>query len=78
MCHCPAVVQSAPGPVDIHINGLIKMGADITVEGGFIHAKVDRLKGCRLVLEQITVTGTENLLMAATLAEGNYHYGKRR
>ncbi len=57
-------------PVDIHINGLIKMGADITVEGGFIHAKVDRLKGCRLVLEKITVTGTENLLMAATLAEG--------
>ncbi|MEY3105953.1 MAG: UDP-N-acetylglucosamine 1-carboxyvinyltransferase, partial [Pseudomonadota bacterium] len=57
-------------PVDIHINGLIKMGAHITVEGGFIHAKVDRLKGCRLVLEQITVTGTENLLMAATLAEG--------
>ena len=57
-------------PVDIHINGLIKMGADITVEGGFIHAKVKRLKGCRLVLEQITVTGTENLLMAATLAEG--------
>jgi UDP-N-acetylglucosamine 1-carboxyvinyltransferase len=57
-------------PVDIHINGLIKMGADINVEGGFIHAKATRLKGCRLVLEQITVTGTENLLMAATLAEG--------
>ncbi|MSP26972.1 MAG: UDP-N-acetylglucosamine 1-carboxyvinyltransferase [Methylococcales bacterium] len=57
-------------PVDIHLNGLIKMGANITVEGGFIHAKVDRLKGCRLVLEQITVTGTENLLMAATLASG--------
>ncbi len=57
-------------PVDIHINGLIKMGADITVEGGFIHAKATRLKGCRLVLEQITVTGTENLLMAATLADG--------
>lgn len=57
-------------PVDIHLNGLIKMGADITVEGGFIHAKADRLKGCRLVLEQITVTGTENLLMAATLASG--------
>ena len=48
----------------------MKMGADITVEGGFIHAKVDRLKGTRLVLEQITVTGTENLLMAATLASG--------
>jgi UDP-N-acetylglucosamine 1-carboxyvinyltransferase len=57
-------------PVDIHINGLIKMGADITVENGFIHAKATRLKGCRLVLEQITVTGTENLLMAAVLAEG--------
>ncbi|MDI1292686.1 MAG: UDP-N-acetylglucosamine 1-carboxyvinyltransferase [Methylobacter sp.] len=57
-------------PVDIHLNGLIKMGADITVENGFIHAKASRLQGCRLVLEQITVTGTENLLMAATLAEG--------
>jgi UDP-N-acetylglucosamine 1-carboxyvinyltransferase len=57
-------------PVDIHLNGLIKMGADITVENGFIHAKAKRLKGCRLVLEQVTVTGTENLLMAAALAEG--------
>ena len=57
-------------PVDIHINGLIKMGADIKVENGYIHAKAKRLKGCRLVLEQVTVTGTENLLMAATLAEG--------
>ncbi|MDA1342514.1 MAG: UDP-N-acetylglucosamine 1-carboxyvinyltransferase [Proteobacteria bacterium] len=57
-------------PVDIHISGLIKMGADITVEGGYIHAKAKRLKGCRLVLEQVTVTGTENLMMAATLAEG--------
>ena len=57
-------------PVDIHINGLIKMGADITVTGGYIHAKAKRLKGCRLVLEQVTVTGTENLMMAAALAEG--------
>jgi len=57
-------------PVDIHLNGLTKMGADISVENGYIHAKVDRLKGCRLVLEQVTVTGTENLLMAATLADG--------
>ncbi len=57
-------------PVDIHINGLMKLGADITLEGGFIHAKAKRLKGCRLMLEQITVTGTENLLMAAVLAEG--------
>lgn len=57
-------------PVDIHINGLIKMGADITVTGGYIHAKAKKLKGCRLVLEQVTVTGTENLMMAAALAEG--------
>lgn len=57
-------------PVNIHLDGLEKMGADITVENGYIHAKADRLKGCRLVLEQVTVTGTENLLMAAALAEG--------
>ncbi|MGR9087219.1 MAG: UDP-N-acetylglucosamine 1-carboxyvinyltransferase [Gammaproteobacteria bacterium] len=57
-------------PVDIHLNGLMKMGADITVEGGYIHATAKRLKGCRLVLEQVTVTGTENLMMAAALAEG--------
>jgi len=57
-------------PVDIHLDGLKKMGADIRVENGFIHAKATRLKGCRLVLEQVTVTGTENLLMAAVLAEG--------
>lgn len=57
-------------PVDIHINGLIKMGADISVTGGYIHAKAKKLKGCRLVLEQVTVTGTENLMMAAALAEG--------
>ncbi len=57
-------------PVDIHINALKKMGADITVEGGYIHARAKRLKGCKLVLEKVTVTGTENLLMAAVLAEG--------
>jgi UDP-N-acetylglucosamine 1-carboxyvinyltransferase len=57
-------------PVDIHLNGLIKMGADIKVEGGYIRAHAERLKGCRLVLEQVTVTGTENLMMAACLAEG--------
>ena len=57
-------------PVNIHLEGLAKMGADIKVENGYIHATATRLKGCRLVLEQITVTGTENLLMAATLAEG--------
>ncbi|MCK5831186.1 MAG: UDP-N-acetylglucosamine 1-carboxyvinyltransferase [Methylococcales bacterium] len=57
-------------PVDIHIESLIKMGADIKVEAGYIHAKAGRLKGCKLVLEKVTVTGTENLLMAAVLAEG--------
>ena len=57
-------------PVDIHIDSLIKMGADIQVEAGYIHAKAKRLKGCHLVLDKITVTGTENILMAATLAEG--------
>ncbi len=57
-------------PVDIHLDGLEKMGAEIKVENGYIHVKATRLKGCRLVLEQVTVTGTENLLMAATLAEG--------
>jgi UDP-N-acetylglucosamine 1-carboxyvinyltransferase len=57
-------------PVDIHIDSLIKMGADIQVEAGYIHAKAKRLQGCHLVLDKITVTGTENILMAATLAEG--------
>ncbi len=57
-------------PVNIHLDGLAKMGADIKVENGYIHATATRLKGCRLVLEQVTVTGTENLLMAATLASG--------
>jgi len=57
-------------PVDIHIDSLIKMGADIQIEAGYIHAKVKRLQGCKLVLDKVTVTGTENLLMAAVLAEG--------
>jgi len=57
-------------PVDIHIDSLRKMGADIQVESGYIHAKASRLKGCKLVLDKVTVTGTENLLMAAVLAEG--------
>ncbi|WP_031433952.1 UDP-N-acetylglucosamine 1-carboxyvinyltransferase [Methylomarinum vadi] len=57
-------------PVDIHLDALSKMGADINVEAGYIHAKAKRLQGCRLVLDKITVTGTENLLMAAALANG--------
>ena len=57
-------------PVNLHIKGLQDMGADIEVKNGFIHAKCERLKGARLVLDMVTVTGTENLMMAATLAEG--------
>jgi UDP-N-acetylglucosamine 1-carboxyvinyltransferase len=57
-------------PVDLHIKGLQAMGADITVENGYIMAKAKRLKGAKLVMDTVTVTGTENLLMAATLAEG--------
>ncbi|NOQ89299.1 MAG: UDP-N-acetylglucosamine 1-carboxyvinyltransferase [Gammaproteobacteria bacterium] len=57
-------------PVDLHIKGLQDMGAEIDVSNGYIHAKASRLKGTRLVLDIVTVTGTENLMMAAALAEG--------
>ena len=57
-------------PVNLHIQGLSKMGAEIKVENGFIHAKANKLKGTRLVMDLVTVTGTENLMMAATLARG--------
>src|SRR6516164_8796398 len=57
-------------PVDQHIKGLQAMGAEITIEGGYIRARAARLKGARLVLDTVTVTGTENLMMAATLAAG--------
>jgi len=57
-------------PVNLHIEGLRAMGAEISVEQGYIKAKAKRLQGTRLVLEVVTVTGTENLMMAATLANG--------
>jgi len=57
-------------PVDIHLKGLEAMGAQIRVEKGYIHASCERLKGARIVMDMVTVTGTENLMMAATLAEG--------
>ena len=57
-------------PVNIHLTGLEAMGVEITVDEGFIRAKADRLKGASIVMEAVTVTGTENLLMAAVLAEG--------
>ena len=70
-------VVSLPGgcaigsrPVNLHIEGLTKMGADIRVDGGYIHATARKLKAAHLVMDLVTVTGTENLMMAATLAEG--------
>ena len=57
-------------PVNLHIDGLRKMGAEITVENGYIKASAKRLKGAHLVMDMVSVTGTENLMMAATLAEG--------
>jgi UDP-N-acetylglucosamine 1-carboxyvinyltransferase len=57
-------------PVDLHIKGLQAMGADIQIEHGYIVAKADRLKGARIFMDTVTVTGTENLMMAAVLAEG--------
>ena len=57
-------------PVDQHIKGLQAMGAEISIEHGYVVAKAKRLKGARIVTDMVTVTGTENLLMAATLAEG--------
>jgi len=57
-------------PVNLHIDGLRAMGAEVNVESGYIRARAGRLRGARLVLDMVTVTGTENLMMAATLAEG--------
>jgi UDP-N-acetylglucosamine 1-carboxyvinyltransferase len=76
--HFGKAVVSLPGgcaigsrPVDLHLRGLEAMGAKISVEGGDIIASVDgRLKGARIFFDKVTVTGTENLLMAATLADG--------
>jgi UDP-N-acetylglucosamine 1-carboxyvinyltransferase len=57
-------------PIDLHIKGLEQMGATIAYEHGYIEARAERLKGAHLVFDKITVTGTEDLLMAAVLAEG--------
>ena len=57
-------------PVDQHIKGLQQMGAEISVQGGYIHARATRLQGARIRSDMITVTGTEQLMMAATLAQG--------
>jgi len=77
LARCGKADVSLPGgcaigsrPVNLHIDGLRAMGAEIEVKNGIVHAKADRLKGATIVFEVVTVTGTENLMMAATLAEG--------
>ena len=77
MARCGEAKVSLPGgcaigarPVDQHIKGLQAMGAEVKVEHGYIHAKATRLKGARICTDMVTVTGTENLMMAAVLAEG--------
>jgi len=78
LAHFGRAVVSLPGgcaigsrPVNLHLHGLRAMGAEIDVEEGYINAKVNgRLKGAHIFLDTVTVTGTENLMMAATLAEG--------
>ena len=77
VARCGEARVSLPGgcaigarPVDQHIKGLQAMGAELRVEHGYVHATVSRLKGARLFTDMVTVTGTENLMMAATLADG--------
>ena len=69
-CRCPAGCAIGARPVDQHIKGLQAMGAEIRVENGYILASASRLKGARIVTDMVTVTGTENLMMAAVLADG--------
>jgi UDP-N-acetylglucosamine 1-carboxyvinyltransferase len=77
VARCGEARVSLPGgcaigarPVDQHIKGLQAMGAEVTVEQGYVHAKASRLKGARICTDMVTVTGTENLMMAACLADG--------
>ncbi len=67
----PGGCAIGPRPVNLHIDALTKMGADISVSNGYIHASVkDRLKGAEITFDKVTVTGTENILMAAVYAKG--------
>jgi UDP-N-acetylglucosamine 1-carboxyvinyltransferase len=77
VARCGEARVSLPGgcaigtrPVDLHLKGLEALGAEIAVEQGYISARAKRLKGTRIVLDLVTVTGTENLMMAACLADG--------
>ena len=77
VARCGRARVSLPGgcaigarPIDLHIKGLERLGAEITQEHGYVEARAERLRGAEIVFDRITVTGTEDLLMAATLAEG--------
>ena len=77
LARCGRAKVSLPGgcaigqrPVDQHVKGLQAMGAAISIEHGYMHASAERLRGARIVMDLVTVTGTENLMMAAALAEG--------
>ncbi len=77
LARCGRAKVSLPGgcaiglrPVDQHVKGLQSMGASISIEHGYMHAEAARLRGARIIMDLVTVTGTENLMMAATLAEG--------
>jgi UDP-N-acetylglucosamine 1-carboxyvinyltransferase len=77
LARCGRAKVSLPGgcaigqrPVDQHVKGLQAMGATISIEHGYMHAEAKRLRGARIVMDMVTVTGTENLMMAAVLAEG--------
>ena len=77
LARCGRAKVSLPGgcaiglrPVDQHVKGLQAMGASISIEHGYMHGAVERLRGARIVMDMVTVTGTENLMMAAALAEG--------
>jgi UDP-N-acetylglucosamine 1-carboxyvinyltransferase len=78
LARCGRAKVSLPGgcaigsrPVDQHVKGLQAMGAVINVDHGYMHASAERLRGARIVMDMVTVTGTENLMMAAVLAEGS-------
>jgi UDP-N-acetylglucosamine 1-carboxyvinyltransferase len=78
LARCGRAKVSLPGgcaigqrPVDQHVKGLQAMGASISIEHGYMHAAAERLRGARIVMDLVTVTGTENLMMAAVLAEGS-------
>ena len=77
LARCGEARVSLPGgcaiglrPVDQHIKALQAMGATIAIEHGYMHARADRLTGARIIMDLVTVTGTENIMMAATLASG--------